>query len=44
MISIYAELNNLTNQAEQAYLGERVYPTTEEFFGWTADLGIRITF
>ncbi|HSQ75891.1 MAG TPA: TonB-dependent receptor, partial [Bacteroidota bacterium] len=44
MFSIYAELNNLTNQAEQAYLGEIIYPTNEEFFGWTADLGVRITF
>lgn len=44
MISIFAEVNNITGQAEEAYLGEELYPTTQEYFGWTADLGFRITF
>lgn len=43
-VSIFLDLNNITNTAEQAYLGEKIYPTNEEFFGWTADLGIRVQF
>ena len=44
MITIFAEFNNITNEAEQAYLGEIIYPTNEEFFGWTADVGVRVSF
>ena len=42
--SIYFNLNNFTNYSESAYLGSVNYPTREEVFGWTADIGIRYVF
>ncbi len=34
-------VNNITNQPEQAFLGAgRQFPTREEYFGFTSDLGI----
>jgi TonB-dependent receptor len=41
---LFLNVNNLSNQPEDAYLGRVSYPTREEFFGWTADLGFRYTF
>ena len=40
-ISIYTNLNNFTNIPEKAYLGSRQNSTTEEYFGWTVDLGVK---
>jgi TonB-dependent receptor len=40
-LSIYFDMNNFTNQPERAYLGLESFPTNEEYFGWTADLGFR---
>ena len=42
--SVYFNMNNITNRPESAFLGIKNYPTREEYFGWTADLGIRYKF
>ena len=42
--SIYLNLNNISDRSEGAFLGLESYPTREEFFGWTGDLGIRYKF
>jgi outer membrane receptor protein involved in Fe transport len=42
-ISLFLNLNNITNQPEQAYLGFAVFPTREQYFGWTGDLGVRFS-
>jgi TonB-dependent receptor len=43
-VSLFWNANNLSNVSEGAFLGSRQFPTEEEFFGWTADLGIRYEF
>ncbi len=43
-ISIYLDVNNLTNVPDKSYLGTERFPTNEEFYGWTADLGIKYKF
>ena len=43
-LSFYANFNNITNREEGAYLSVESYPTSLEYFGWTADLGIRYKF
>ena len=40
-VSLFLNGNNLTNVSEGAFLGNRDFPTAEEFFGWTSDMGIR---
>jgi hypothetical protein len=40
---LFLNLNNITNQPEQAYLGFAVFPTREQYFGWTGDLGVRFS-
>jgi TonB-dependent receptor len=42
--SIYANLNNITNKAEKAFLGSRNFPTKQEYFGWSAEVGLRYKF
>jgi len=42
-VSLFLNVNNLTNVSEGAFLGNRDFPTGEEFFGWTSDLGLRYT-
>jgi TonB-dependent receptor len=42
--SIYLDVNNFTNQPEEAFLGEIIYPTNQEYFSWTADIGVRLNF
>jgi len=37
-------VNNFTNNSEGAFLGKVDYPTREEYFGWTMDLGVRYKF
>jgi TonB-dependent receptor len=44
LFSVYLDVNNITNQPDQAYLGDVIYPTNQEYFGWTADLGVRLRF
>lgn len=43
-ISFYLNVNNLTDRSEAAFLGIETFSTVEEFFGWTADLGVRYKF
>ncbi len=42
--SLFLNANNVTNRAEAEFLGIRAFPTRDEFFGWTADLGMRYKF
>ena len=42
--SVYANFNNITNKAEKAFLGSRNFPTREEYFGWSAEVGFRYKF
>ena len=42
--SVYFNLNNFTNYSESSYLGSTRYPTREELYGWTADIGVRYVF
>jgi len=42
--SLYVNVNNMTNSADKSYLGNKKYPTAEEYFGMTADLGLRFKF
>ncbi|MDX9923245.1 MAG: TonB-dependent receptor [Ignavibacteriaceae bacterium] len=43
-LALQFNLNNFTNLPEGSYLGLESYPTKEEYFGWTADLGIKYEF
>ena len=43
-VSIFLNGNNISNVSEGAFLGSRSFPTEEEFFGWTSDLGLRYKF
>lgn len=43
-LSLFFNFNNFTNQPEGAFLGLEAFPTHEEYFGWTSDLGIRYRF
>ena len=43
-LSVYLNVNNLTDRPEAAFLGIETFATVEEFFGWTADLGVRYKF
>ncbi|MCK9279503.1 MAG: TonB-dependent receptor [Melioribacteraceae bacterium] len=40
-LALQFNLNNFTNLPEGSYLGLESYPTKEEYFGWSADLGIK---
>ncbi len=44
LFSVFLDINNITNQPDQAFIGEAIYATNQEYFGWTADLGVRVTF
>jgi TonB-dependent receptor len=44
LFSVYCDVNNISNQPDQAYVGDIIYPTNLEYFGWTADLGVRVSF
>ncbi len=41
---VYLNLNNITNSADKSYLGDKRFPTAEEYFGMTADIGIKLSF
>ena len=43
-VSLYLNANNITNVSEGAFLGSKMFPTQEEYFGWTSDLGLRYRF
>ncbi|MDQ7817371.1 MAG: TonB-dependent receptor [Melioribacteraceae bacterium] len=40
-LAVTFNMNNLSNLPEGAFLGIETFATREEYFGWTADLGIR---
>jgi TonB-dependent receptor len=42
--SLYLNCNNITNSADKSYLGNKKFPTAEEYFGMTADFGIKFKF
>ncbi len=42
--SLYIDANNLSNIPDKSFLGNEQFPTTVEYFGWTADLGIKYKF
>jgi TonB-dependent receptor len=43
-LSLFLNMNNISNQPESTFLWKDIYPTGQEFFGWTGDLGIRFKF
>ncbi|MFZ5972158.1 MAG: TonB-dependent receptor [Bacteroidota bacterium] len=43
-LKIYFNWNNITNAAEGAYIGRSDRPTSEDYYGFTADLGIQLSF
>ncbi len=43
-LSTFFNLNNFSDAPEGAFLGISAFPTREEFFGWTGDLGVRYRF
>ncbi len=42
--ALYVDVNNLTNIPDRSFLGNERFPTTIEYYGWTADLGIKYKF
>lgn len=42
--SLYVNAMNILNQTEGSYMGSTVFPTSEQFYGWTVDLGVRYKF
>jgi TonB-dependent receptor len=42
--SIFLNANNLTNVPDRSYLGVERFPTSEDYYGWTLDLGIKYKF
>lgn len=40
-LSIFLNVNNLTDRRDLAYQHTAGFPTAEEFYGWTADIGVR---
>ncbi len=44
LFSIYLDVNNFTNQPEEAFLGDIIYPTNQDYYSWTADIGVRLNF
>lgn len=42
--SIFLNVNNLTNLSEGAFYGIENRPVDEQYFGWTADFGIKYKF
>jgi len=43
-LSLSLSINNLTNIADASYLGDKAFPTAEEYFDWTADIGVQFSF
>jgi TonB-dependent receptor len=44
LMKVYFNCNNITNAAEISFLGEKGRRTAEDYYGFTADLGIQIQF
>lgn len=43
-LKVYLNCNNFTNAAELSFFGDRERPTAEDYFGFTADLGVQFQF
>ncbi len=43
-ISLFLNMNNISNRPESTFLWKETFPTSREFFGWTGALGIRYKF
>jgi TonB-dependent receptor len=43
-IYVFLNLNNISDRPESRFLWQEIYSTSQEFFGWTGDLGIRYKF
>ena len=43
-LRFYLNANNLSNTPERSFLGDPTRPLREEYFGWTADVGVRYQF
>jgi TonB-dependent receptor len=43
-LSVFLYLNNISDRPESTFLWKEIYPTGQQFFGWTGDLGIRYKF
>lgn len=43
-ISLYANVNNLTDAPDQSFMQTARYATSREYYGWTADLGVTLDF
>ncbi|MEJ2495594.1 MAG: TonB-dependent receptor [Ignavibacteriaceae bacterium] len=43
-IGMFFNVHNLNNLPEKSFLGNQIYPTREEIFGWTSDLGVYYKF
>jgi TonB-dependent receptor len=43
-LSVYVNWNNITNAPERSFLGSQARPTSEDFYGYTADLGVQYKF
>ncbi len=42
--SLFVNVNNLTNLPDRSFLGTEKFPTNEEYYGWSADVGIKYKF
>ena len=43
-LKVLLNVNNFTSRPESAFLGIESFPTREEYFGWTADFGVKYSF
>jgi len=43
-VSLFFNMNNITDRPESTFLWKDIYPTGQEFFGWTGDVGVRYQF
>lgn len=43
-LTLFLNVNNLSNTPEREFLGTRRYPTRTEYFGWTGGVGARYKF
>lgn len=43
-LNVVLNINNITNKSEGAFLGSDIFPTAEEYFGMTADIGLKYKF
>lgn len=44
IIRIYLNFNNITNETDASYFGIQRFTERNEYYGWTADFGVRIKF